>query len=541
MVTECKSLSKVHGKGAKLEDLAVTCVCLANSQGGRIIIGFEDKDKQPPPAQIVTDDVVNATITRLRSLCFNVSLSVSNIETHDNGGQYFVIMVSPSKAIATTSNGKLYIRVGDQCQPVHGEDIYRLVSEKDTFQWELQQHDISIGQIPESNIRWFAGEIRQSNRVKPGIKELSDAEIVQHYNLVIDNKLTNLGILWLGVATQRIQLTYPITIQYIVYDEQENKTRKHSWHDCTQNPKELLMDIEKQAVELTYYQEFPHGLLRKQIRHYDQRVIRELLVNSIAHKSYTISADIFIRLYTDRLEITNPGSLPLGITKDNILHTTNRRNPHMVRILHDMELMEGEGTGYNLLYEISSREAKPFPVAESDFNTTKVTQYSKIMDEEVVYLLDFISSHYQLSQKEFIVMGIVARHKKILPSQLARELQLNEEERLRPYVSGLLEQDLLVSRGVKKGKEYMINTRLIASARINVKPTLKTIEFHRLKALIEEDVKYHPNSGISEIKTRLEDVSLNDVRKATYTLVAEGILATEGAKRNRCYSLAKKK
>ena len=51
-----------------------------------------------------------------------------------------------------------------------------------------------------------------------------------------------------------------------------------------------------------------------------------------------------------------------NITKDNILHTTYRRNPHLIRILHDLKLMEGEGTGYNLIYEITSRDAKAFPI-----------------------------------------------------------------------------------------------------------------------------------------------------------------------------------
>lgn len=542
IITEYKSLRKIQSGDTGFRDLALTCVCLANAQGGKIIIGCEDKDKLPPISQIITDDIINATITRLRTLCFNVGLSASGILTHDNGGQYFSIEVFPSlKSIATTADGKIYIRTGDQCQAARSEDIHRIASEKDAFQWELQPRNISLQQIPEMNIQWFANEIRQSKRVKSAIKELSDIEIAEHYNLVLNNQLTNLGVLWLGSGAQRSRLVYPITVQYIVYDELENKVRKLNWHDCAQNPKELVLDVEKQAVELTYYHEFPQGLFRKQIRHYDERVIRELLINAIAHKSYTISGDIFIKVYPDRLEITNPGGLPLGITKDNILHSTSRRNPHLIRVLHDLELMEGEGTGFNLIYEINSRDAKPFPLPVSDFNSTTVIQSSKIMDEEVVLLLDFVSRHYQLSQKEFIVMGIVARHQKILTTQLAKELQLSEEERLRSYVVRLLEQGLLVSRGIKKGTEYVVNPKLITNAKINVKPTLKVIEPHRLKALIEEDLKFHPGSKIDEVHGRLQDVPLEDVRKATYKLAAEGVLRTEGAKKNRIYFLAKKK
>jgi ATP-dependent DNA helicase RecG len=101
--------------------------------------------------------------------------------------------------------------------------------------------------------------------------------------------------------------------------------------------------------------------------------------------------------------------------------------------------MEGEGTGYNLIYEITSRDAKAFPIPVSDFNSITVTQSSKILDEETVLLLDFIAKNYRLSQREYIVLGIVARHKKILSTQLTKELQLSDEDRLRSYVGKLLE------------------------------------------------------------------------------------------------------
>lgn len=536
---EYKSLRKITSGDAGMKDLASTCVCLANSQGGTIYIGIEDKDKLPPPGQIITTEIGNNTITKLRSLCYNVGLTLLDVETHQNGGQYFGIKVLPSlKSIATTSDGKILIRVGDQCQPVRGEDLVRLASEKDAFQWELQSRNISINNVSPDSLRWFANEIQNSDRVKPFVKEFSDIEIAEHYNLIQDGSLTNLGVLWLGDATQRSRIAYPLTVQYIVYDDLEKKINKIDWNDYSLNPKELLLDIEKQAIELTYFDEFPNGLFRNKIRHYDPRLIRELLINAIAHKSYTISGDIFIKVYPDRMEITNPGGLPLGISKDNILHSVNRRNPHMIRILHDLKLMEGEGSGYDLIFEITGRDSKPFPVINSDFNTTSVTQYSKILDEESVLLIDFIAKNYNLSQKDFLVLGIVCREKKILSTRLTDLLQLSDEDRLRSYTSRLTSQGILTPRGIKKGTEYLINPKVISSSKINIKPTLITIEPHRLNALIIEDIKRYPGSMISDISKRLPDVLIRDLRKNIYKMVSNRILRTEGGKTFRKYYLA---
>jgi ATP-dependent DNA helicase RecG len=541
-----KSLKKVLDSSGKiksdgLRDLAVTSVAFANVHGGKIIIGIENKDKQPPLQQTISLKIANETVTRLKSLCFNVGFELGEIETHINGSQFFSITVYPTlKSVATTADGKIYIRIGDQCQPARSEDIVRLASEKDAFQWELLSRNLSYSEIPEMNMRWFADEIRKSDRVKQNIKELSDIEIIEHYNLIEKGKLTNLGVLWLGTASQRSRLVYPLTIQYIVYDELEKKIRKEDWQDYSKNPKELLLEIEKEAIELTYYDEFPLGLFRNKIRHYDARLIRELLINAIAHKSYTISGDIFIKVYQDRLEITNPGGLPLGITKDNILHTTYRRNPHLIRILHDLKLMEGEGTGYNLIYEITSRDAKAFPIPISDYNSTSVIQYSRILDEEAVLLLDFIATNYQLSQKEFIALGIITRYKKILATQLTKELQLTDEDRLRTYVNKMIEQAIIITRGIKKGTEYLINPKLLINSKINIKPTLKVIEPHRLKALIEEDLKLYPKSKSSDIQSRISDLPIEDIRKCLLRLEKEGIVFTDGIKKGKTYSLAKK-
>lgn len=539
---EYKSLKKVIGKKADLKALAETCVCLANAQGGTIYIGIEDKEKQPPLEQTINQEIVNDTLSRLRSLTDSVGFADAVIEKHPNGSDYFHFKVLPSsRTIATTTSGKIFLRVQDNCYPVTGEEITRLAAEKNAFQWEIVQiKSVHLDDIPLKNIKSFTNDIRQSNRVKDSVKAKDDYEILEHYNLSINKILTNLGILWLGSATMRSRISYPITVQYIVYNEYDEKIRKENWHDYDLNPKELILSIEKQATELKYFYEFPQGLFRKRINQYAPEVVRELLINAIAHKKYTISEDIFIEIYPDRLEITNPGNLPIGISKNNILHQRYRRNPHLIRILHDLNLMEGEGSGYDLIYELDSKDNKPFPEIISEYDYTSIVQSSKVIDEDVVYLLEYISKHYNLSQKQFIALGIIAREKKLLGTELSNFLQLTEEERLRSYVGKLLENKILITRGERKGTQYLINPELIKASSLNIKPSLKTIEIHSLKALIEQDLKIHPDSKIGEIYSRIPDIAYKDLQKAIYELVNEGILNHTPDKTHRKYCLAKK-
>ena len=539
---EYKSLKKVLGPKADLKNLAEHCVAFANAQGGIIVVGIEDNEHAPPLDQTIAQELVNDVISRLRSLTSSVGISNAEIIKHENGSEYFQFNIfSSSRTIATTTSGKVYIRIGDRSMAVSGDELTHLAAEKTTFQWELVGlKNIRIENIEGDRIKSFVDDIRKSDRVKAHVKQKSDIEILENYNLLNNGSLTNIGVLWLGNAAQRSHISYPITVQYIVYDENDKKISKEDWHDYSMNPKELLLDIEEKATELRYFYEFPNGLFRKRIPHYAPEVIRELLINAIAHKSYTISGDIFIEVYPDRLEITNPGKLPLGITKDNILHSKHRRNPHMIRVFHDLKLMEGEGSGFDLIYEIDSRDSKPFPSIISEFDSTKIIQPSRIIDEDSLFILEYLMQYYELSQREFIVLGVITREKKMLSTQLSDLLQLQEEERLRNYVGRLVERAILITRGNKKGTEYLLNPKIIENSRLNIKPTLKTIELHRLKALIEEDLTLHPNSRMEDFHSRIPDVDLADLRKAVYSLVKVGVLLHTQDKTYRKYYLAKK-
>jgi ATP-dependent DNA helicase RecG len=541
-VIEYKSVRKIKSGDRGFKELAKTCVCLANAQGGKIVIGFEDKTKEPPAGQTIKQDIVNNTLERLRGLTFSVGLMPSDILTHSNGGQYFEITVYPSqKVVATTSEGKIYIRIADCCEPVRGEDLQRIVAEKDAFQWELVQRNVPLGQIPQQNIDSLVQSLRSSDRVKESVKEKDTKEILEHYHLVEGNKLTNLGVLWLGNMNQRAKLSYPITVQYIVYDALENKTRKVTWDDFEMNPQEMLYAIEKEAVELNYSYEFPDGLFRTQVRHYPKEVIRELLVNAFAHKSYLISSDIAIEVYPDKMRITSPGSLPLGITSQNILHEKHRRNPHLIKLMHDLKLMEGEGSGYDLIYEKLSTDAKPFPIIESDYNKVSVTIESRIVDIYALRLTDYISRYYQLTQRERILIGIVARHQKIRSTELTKILQLSEEDRLRNWYMRLLKENILLTQGRGKGNAFLINPKLLSDSKLNLTPSLKTVEPYVLDQLILTDLKNYPNSKVSEIDQRIKDVHKKDIQKAIYKLTEEGLLEAHGSKTYRRYRLAEKK
>ena len=205
--------------------------------------------------------------------------------------------------------------------------------------------------------------------------------------------------------------------------------------------------------------------------------------------------------------------------------------------MSDLGLMEGEGSGYDLIYELNSMEGKQQPVPESSFNEFKVTQYSEIKNVDILPLLDYTLKNYDLTQKGYITFGAIANETKMLATKLSVYLQLSDAERLRSYVDPLLNMGLIVKSGKGKGTSYYINPKLISNSRLNVKTTLKNIEPYTLKALVTEDLRMHPQSLMSEISERLPDVDLKELRKMVYKMVGHELTAT-GGRTYRRYELS---
>jgi len=80
---------------------------------------------------------------------------------------------------------------------------------------------------------------------------------------------------------------------------------------------------------------------------YPEEVIRETIVNAIAHRDYTISGtDIELSIYSDRLEVISPGRLPNTVTVDR-MKTGCRvtRNELIKEVLRDYHYVEATGLG----------------------------------------------------------------------------------------------------------------------------------------------------------------------------------------------------
>ena len=430
---EKKSLRLLTKPRPDWNDLARTCVAFANARGGRILIGIEDHADQPPAAQRVPHDLPERISKRIPQITLNVGI-LPRIITDQNGGELIELNVFRSaQTVAATSDGRYFIRVADESRSVLPDDLTRLMNDKSAYTWETQtSKHISRSRVDGVKCDSFLQAMRKSARVSDFVKEKTDDELLDYYLLTDGPVLTNLGILWMGRREDRATLLYAPVIQFIKYDEQERKVAKLTWDDFSLNPLELIEAIWTQVPDWRESYEFPDGLFRKTVPHYDELVVRELVANALVHRPYTQRGDIFINLYPDRMEVHNPGLLPLGVTPSNILHQTVKRNEHLARVFYDLGLMEREGSGYDRMYEVMVSAGKPLPEVHEGQDRVTVVVRKRIVDPHILDFMAKADDSYNLTQKERIALGVLAQHESITAMDLCGILELESAAVLKP-------------------------------------------------------------------------------------------------------------
>ena len=533
-----KSLRLVTGKTADWDTLAKHCIAFTNAQGGQIHIGIEDDADLPPVEQRIDPGLPDLIRRKVGERTVNVTV-LPEICRAINGAEYIDLRIPRSMAVASTPDGHYFLRVSDESKPVVGDEVMRLAAERSALPWETQTTlHVPRNERDPQKLAIFVAGIRSSDRVKESVKEKTEDELLDHYMLAHGEWLTNLGILCVGCRQDRARLGTSPVIQFIKYDELGKKVNKIAWDDFSLTPMELIEAAWKEVPDFRERYELPDGLFRQHVPLYDEIVVRELLVNALAHRPYTQRGDIFLNLHPDRLEVVNPGLLPLGVTPQNLLHTTVRRNEHLAKVFHDLKLMEREGSGYDKRYEVLLSQGKSVPEPKEGPDRFEVTVRRRILKPQIIDFIAKADQTFQLTQRERIALGLLAQHEALTARELTKALELQSVDALNPWINRLLSWGLVQSTGRTQATRYFVDPDLLRRLEFPASTTLRCIEPHRLQALVVEDLDRYPDSSVGEINRRIGDeISYKQIKKSLDDLYNAGRITYSGERRWRKYCL----
>jgi ATP-dependent DNA helicase RecG len=104
------------------------------------------------------------------------------------------------------------------------------------------------------------------------------------------------------------------------------------------------------------------GLRREDVPEYPMKALREAITNAVMHRDWFMEgANVFVEIYTDRIEISSPGGLPKGMKLSDLGHKSIRRNALIADLLHRIEFIEKAGTGIKRIRDEARAQGCPEP------------------------------------------------------------------------------------------------------------------------------------------------------------------------------------
>ena len=406
------------------EEAARCCCALSNDGGGELVFGITDKRPRKVVGSLAFEQPERTRMSLIEKLKINVDFRVLSYE--DKRVLIFDVSARPM-GLPIQYDGIAWIYEGDTLKPMPEDTRRRIYEETGTdFSGSICKQ-ATLADLDESAIYNF----RMSWSEKSGKQQIlanSDSQILYDCGAITDEGVTYAALILFGKSTSLARLL-PQT--EIVFEYRSSETPgpanqreefRIGFFSCYDRIWELInLRNDKQ-----HYQE---GFFLFDIPTFNERIVREAILNAVSHRNYQLSGSVFVRQYPDRLIVESPGGLPLGITLDNILDRQLPRNRRIAEILSLCGMVERSGQGMNLMFELSIQEAKPLPdFSGTDDYFVSVTLNGLIIDRAMLAVINRIVERCSggLATIDFLVIDALYHGRPLTDKMRARLPQLTE-------------------------------------------------------------------------------------------------------------------
>lgn len=351
-------------------EIACEMVALSNSQGGRIVIGVKDKSGEVNALSYLELQEATNLLTSIASenVVPGIIIDVENVPV--NGGAVIIVTIPEGKNKPYHDNkGVIWIKNGaDKRKVFDNAELAQMMSECGNFdpdQAAVQNAtigDLDADTVKEYLLNRFSPVFKSKGLDEAKVKALSLDEMAGFVirgttiekllcNLRFirpDGKLTVASMLLFGKYTQRwLPAMTAKCISYL-----GNSVGGTQFRD-------KMHDMEIEGNLLHQYRAimsfFTRNLRKVQVSgdfnslgvlEIPYESLTEYVVNALVHRSLSIRAPIRIFIFDNRLEIHSPGSLPNGLTVEDVKNGTSMpRNMFLFTNANYLLPYTGAGSG----------------------------------------------------------------------------------------------------------------------------------------------------------------------------------------------------
>lgn len=451
-------------KGLPDRDLVATVVAMANTEGGRILLGVED-DGVVTGIQSAHGDIAGLVALIANRTSPSVTVRAELLSYEDK--KVLSIVVPKSRGIVSTTEGQLLRRrimaTGKpESVPFYPHEFIQRQSSMGLIDPSaMVLEEVEVGQLDPLQRQRIRNAIKKYGGEQP-LLSLADEELDGALGLVANHQgklcCTVAGLLLLGTENLLRQHLPAYEVAFQVLRGTDVRVNEFYRKPLIETFEEVELQFKPWVME----EEIQVGLFRVPIPNYDRRAFREAFVNALVHRDFSTLGAVHIKLDDDGLAISSPGGFIEGVTLDNLLVAPPRsRNPLLADIIKRIGLAERTGRGIDRIYEGMLRYGRPQPdYGLSNPSTVSVFMANVAADRN---FLQMVVEHDEelgpLPIDSLIILSRLREERRLTLNEIAPALQKTESQ-VRATLEKLLEAGIIEAHGMGRSRTYTLSVKV---------------------------------------------------------------------------------
>ncbi len=342
------------------KDLAEEIVAFANGEGGEIWLGVEDDGRVSGLSRRYEEDVMNICRDAVRP---PLTPEYAEFAMDDKTVARIVIPKGPDRPYAT-SRDRYLVRVGSTKRVASREELIRLFQASGFFHYDL----VPLDQAKTAHLDYSAieGYFSRYQISFNGESEDEKARLLAAGDITdAGGKPTVGGLLVFGISPEKILHQAGIAFAHFKGLELGSELLdKQTFGGSLPRQVDNALAAIKANIPIG---STITGSRRVDAPHYPDKVYRELLVNAVVHRNYSISgSQIRVFLFADRIEFLSPGRLPNTVSIEKLsVGTSFARNPLLVRLMENLGYVDRLGRGLPMVCQEAGKLNKAVTFEEA--------------------------------------------------------------------------------------------------------------------------------------------------------------------------------
>ena len=370
-------------KSAKIEATAIATpiIAFANADGGLLAIGIEDNGEitgiDDYPKNI--NEILRASLDFCQP---SIMIETETINCTDSKGEenhILLIHIPQSGELHANHRDEVFLRVGDKSKKLSFDERLQLMYSKGARYYENEPvYGSSLNDIDMDVVAEYCKHI--------GYSKSPEEYIRQNKKFIVEvngrQEMSGAAIL---LFAKNPQLFFErARVRFIRYEGTEAKVGAAMNVVKDKIFEGRILDLVEKTIEFVRGQIKEHTYLGPDAKfvtepEYPEFVWKEIIVNAIAHRDYSIKGtDIQIKMFDDHITVESPGTLPGIVRLSNMREIHFSRNPKIAGLLHDYEYVREFGEGIDRMY-LEMQEAG---LPEPEYRTEAFMVYATIKNKK---------------------------------------------------------------------------------------------------------------------------------------------------------------